>query len=292
MRYWILIFLVSFGEMLHASDVVVDGICYGIIGSRWAFVTHPDDWQGRYAGDVTVPAQISHNGRSYEVISVGENAFAGCDALTSVRLPFSVRAVSACAFLGCTNLREIFLPTTIQAFASCAFTGCTSLQEITLPRHAELVDTLTFYCCSSLTSVVLPHSVNKVCWGAFEHLPAMRDLYCFAETPPVAEKDAFSLADQQQVTLHVPAGALASYRESPVWSEFSHVIPLGDEDYLKQDYRRGDINDDGTIDIEDVNMLRRLIVRQRDETAVPWAADVNGDGIVNAVDFVLLTGEL
>ena len=51
-------------------------------------------------------------------------------------------------------------------------------------------------------------------------------------------------------------------------------------------------NDDGTIDIEDVNMLRRLIVRQRDETAVPWAADVNGDGIVNAVDFVLLTGEL
>ena len=280
--------------LLHAYKVEVDGICYGISGTRFAYVTHHglEDNSGYYVGDVVVPAQISYGGRTYTVKSVDENAFAGCDELTSVSLPSTVKAVSSCAFLGCTSLREVSLPNTILVFASCAFTGCTSLQQITLPRHAELVDSLTFYCCASLTSVALPHRIRTVCQGALEHLPAITDLYCFSSLPPVAELGAFTPADQQHCTLHVPAESLRLYQESPVWGDFQRFVPLGDNDYTGHGYQRGDINDDGAVDADDLALLRRLIVSLPDDAAVRWAADINADGTVNAQDYVLLAKKM
>jgi len=278
----------------NAYDVEIDGICYNFIGTRLAYVTYRgtwSQWSTEYVGDIVIPEQISHGGRTYKVFSVGDNAFAGCDELTSVRLPSTVKAVSGCAFLGCTNLRQVYMPTTIQAFGSCAFTGCTSLLQISLPRHSELVDSLTFYCCASLTSVVLPHRIRVVCQGAFEHLPSLADLYCFSSVPPIAEEGGFTFSDQQHCTLHVPAEALSLYQKSPVWRDFYRIVALSDEDYVRQNYQRGDINDDGCIDAEDLALLRRLIVDLPDNVGVRWAADVNGDGIVNAVDFVKMAGE-
>jgi len=295
MRYWVLAFFVTFSGMLCAYDVEVDGIYYGLIGTRKAYVKQPGDWmtQGKaYSGDIVIPEQITYNGRTYTVTSVGEGAFAGCDSLASVQLPSTMRALSACAFLGCTNLRQVSFPATLQAVNACTFMGCTSLQQVALPRHAELVDSFSLYCCASLTSVVLPHSVRTICGGAIEHLPALTDLYCFSSIPPIAEPGAFTLADQQHCTLHVPAEALHLYQTSAHWKEFNCIVVLDDDDYLKQNYRRSDINDDGLVDVEDLLLLRQLIVNLSDNKAVRWAADVNGDGIVNSVDFVKLASEL
>lgn len=276
---------------VFAYDVEVDGIYYDLIGTRSAYVTYRD-FDGAasdyYTGRVVIPEQISYNGRTYPVLSIGENAFAGQENLISVQLPSSLRAVSSCAFLGCTSLQQVSVPQGIVFFASCAFTGCTSLQQISLPRQAELVDSLTFYCCASLTSFVLPHCVRTVCQGALEHLPAITDLYCYSSEPPVAEQGSFSLADQQHCTLHVPSEAVSRYQESPVWSDFCRIVALSDDEYLAQNYQRGDINDDGLIDASDLMLLQRYVVSLPNDAAVRWAADVNADGKVNAVDFVEL----
>ena len=278
-----------------AYDAEVNGIYYSFIGTKKAFVTHggfTGDTPNHYVGKVVVPAQITYNGRTYNVTSIGPNAFAGCEGLTSVQLPSSVRAISACAFLGCTSLTKVTLPADILVIGTCAFTGCTSLQQISLPRHTELVDSLTLYCCASLTSLVLPHRIRTVCQGALEHLPKVTHLYCFASEPPVAEPKAFSLADQQRCTLHVPKEALQAYRQSPVWSDFYSIVALTDQNYTSQNYQRGDINDDGKVDAEDLALLRRIIVKLPDDTAVRWAADINEDGTVNAIDYVTLAKRL
>ena len=99
----------------HAYDVELYGICYNIIGPRWAYVTHHGEWSTydgqsaamSYSGEVVVPEQIVFEGCTYDVISVGENAFAGCESLTSVHLPSSVSSLNACAFLGCTTLQQV-----------------------------------------------------------------------------------------------------------------------------------------------------------------------------------------
>ena len=295
MRYWVFAIFATFSGMLRAYDVEVDGIYYGLIGTRSAYVTYPGEWAlgdgnglESYSGDIVIPAQITCNGHTYTVKSIGENAFAGCDELTSVQLPSTVRAISGCAFLGCTGLRQVSLPANLQAVACCAFVGCTSLQEITLPRHAEIVDSLSFYCCASLKSLALPYCVRTICQGALEHLPALTDLYCFSYTPPTAEQGAFTLADQRRCTLHVPAKALEVYKKSPLWSDFYEIVVLSDEDYVQHGYQRGDLNNDGCLDAEDLALLQRLIVSLPADSALRWAADVNGDGSVNAIDYVTL----
>lgn len=279
---------------LRAYDVTLDGIYYTLIGTRIAVVTHPglDAPTDSYRGSIVIPAQISHGGRNYNVISIDENAFAGQHQLESVQLPSSIKAVSPCAFLGCTALRSVSVTPSLQVFGGCAFTGCTSLQEITLPRRTETIDSLTFYCCASLTSLVLPHRVRKVCQGALEHLPRIADMFCFATVPPETEAEAFTESDQQQCTLHVPSGSVDAYRQSPVWGMFAHIMPLDDADYAAHGYHRGDVNDDGITDVRDLEQLRLIIAHLPDDDAVRWAADVNADGVVNAVDFVLLANSI
>ena len=291
------IFLLSSSAFqLFAYDVEVDGICYELFGKSSAYVTHRGTngkfEPGGYAGDIVVPEQIQHGGNTYKVIAIGPSAFADCPELTSVRLSSTVRGISACAFLGCPKLRQVICSGPVSGIAACAFAGCTALQQVTLPRHAEFVDTLALYCCATLSTVVLPHRIRTVCHGALQHLPQMTDLYVFASLPPRAEQGSFTLSDQKQCVLHVPAEAIALYQESPVWREFCQFVPLTDEDYMQQGYQRGDINDDGRVDADDLNMLRRLIVRLPESAAVRWAADINGDGKVNGADYVLLAQKL
>ena len=154
---------------------------YNLIGTTMAYVTHGGSFGGiepnSYSGDVVVPEQISYKGNTYRVYTIGNNAFACCDELTSVRLPSTVHGIGFCAFLGSDKLRQVFLPDDFRVVNSCAFTGCTSLQQFSIPRKAELVDSLTFYCCASLTSMVLPHRIRTICQGALEHLPSIRHLY-------------------------------------------------------------------------------------------------------------------
>ena len=108
----------------------------------------------------------------------------------------------------------------------------------------------------------------------------------------MAEQGAFSLTDQQQCTLHVPKEALQAYKQSPVWCDFYRIVPIGDQTYINQHYQRGDINDDGKVDAEDLALLRRIVVSLPDDCAVRWAADINGDGKVNSVDYVTLAKSL
>lgn len=289
------VLLSAFVGTIGAYDVELDGIYYTIRGKS-ASVTHCGGFAmpepNSYSGNVVVPERFSYNGRTYVVGAIGEDAFACCDELISVQLPSTVTAISSCAFLGCPKLQQVTLPSNYLALSSCGFTGCTSLQQVFLPRKAELVDSLALYCCASLNSLILPHRIRTICGGALQHLSAISDLYCYASEPPTAEKGSFTLADQQHCTLHVPKETLHLYQEAPIWREFYEIVPLNDAEYLEQGYRRGDINDDGKVDDEDLALLRLIIVSLPDDSAVRWAADINEDGKINATDYVLFAKRL
>lgn len=55
------------------------------------------------------------------------------------------------------------------------------------------------------------------------------------------------------------------------------------------DYQLGDVNDDGSVDIKDVTILRRHLAKWAGyEKIVKLAADVNGDGVINSKDVTIL----
>ncbi|MBP3710878.1 MAG: leucine-rich repeat protein [Bacteroidaceae bacterium] len=281
-------------SLLRAYELEVDGVYIGIIGSHFAYVTNRDysTLEPSYSGDVVVPEQVVYEGRTYNIVSVGPNAFYCCEGLRSVKLPSTVKAISASAFLGCTGLQWVDMPAGLQGINYTAFAACTSLKQISLPRGTELVDSMTFYCCASLPSIILPHRVRTVCSTSMQHLCSLSDLYVFASAPPLAEQGAFTLDDQKHCTLHVPAETLQKYKQAAVWQDFASIVPLTDKEYTDQGYQRGDVNDDGAVDAADLDLLQRIIVNLPDDSAVRWAADINEDGKVNAIDYVLFADKL
>ncbi len=82
-----------------AYDAQIDGIYYNFISESEAEVT--SDYLGAYFGDVTIPASVTYDGKTYNVTSIGSYAFNGCDGLTSVTIPESVTGIRYMAFYNC-----------------------------------------------------------------------------------------------------------------------------------------------------------------------------------------------
>ena len=91
--------------------------------------------------------------------------------------------------------------------------------------------------------------------------------------------------------------------DDEVWTLLDHRehdTTLGAENYTPYDFfftypqpvTPGDVNGDGVIDRADYEALRLHIVGKPVEGFVPAAADLNGDGKVNAQDLVILVGKL
>ena len=53
-----------------------------------------------------------------------------------------------------------------------------------------------------------------------------------------------------------------------------------------KDIKKGDVNDDGAVDIADAVCIVNHIVGKANSTFVEAAADVNGDGVVDIADAV------
>ena len=110
-RYIIIIMLFAC-KSAFAHDFEVDGIYYGIsiFNKNTAYVTHSGKNYNdakEYSGSVVIPEKVSYNGKTYPVASIGGYAFAGCDELTSVTIPSSVKTINQNAFSGCTGLQAV-----------------------------------------------------------------------------------------------------------------------------------------------------------------------------------------
>lgn len=75
-----------------------------------------DGWEG-YAkpkGDLVIPKEIEYNGQRLGVVAIKDKAFNGCDKLTSVVLPNTIKVIESGSFSHCSRsvgvliLLEIF----------------------------------------------------------------------------------------------------------------------------------------------------------------------------------------
>ena len=62
--------------------------------------------------------------------SIGDYAFYGCTALTSVTIPSSVTSIGKYAFSRCTALTSVTIPNSVTSIGEGAFYGCTALTEV------------------------------------------------------------------------------------------------------------------------------------------------------------------
>ena len=207
MKHLFTMLLALIAATASAQDFMVDGICYNILSQ--------DDWTVEvtespydYAGNIVIPAEVTYDGRTYQVTTIGERAFYECVDLVSVDMQ-GVTTIGDGAFEYCSALTSVSMPavTTIsdEAFAFCysltsvsmlsvatigneAFGSCFSLASVSMPSVTTIGDR-AFYSCESLTSVSMPE-VTTISDQAFRWCSALTSV----EMPAVTTigREAFS----------------------------------------------------------------------------------------------------
>ena len=112
----------------------------------------------RYTGtatEVVIPAEVTHEGKTYKVTAIGDEPFQGNSTLTSITIPEGVTEIAYYAFAGCTSLTNVTIPEGVTYIGNKAFIGCTSLKSVSLPASLTVCDR-AFYGLN-LTKVTFAH---------------------------------------------------------------------------------------------------------------------------------------
>ena len=106
-----------------AETVEIDGIYYELVSKiKEATVKQRPD--GKYTGNVVIPASVAYNGSEYKVTSIGLAAFQSCDELKSITIPNSVTTIEEYAFSWCTGLTSLSIPNGVITIGEDAFQDC------------------------------------------------------------------------------------------------------------------------------------------------------------------------
>ena len=75
---------------------------------------------------------IEHVDIPTKITEIGENAFANCISLKTVKMSDDVTKMGASCFTGCTNLTDIYLSRKLEGIPEDCFSNCSSLKELDL----------------------------------------------------------------------------------------------------------------------------------------------------------------
>ena len=160
---------------------------------------------------LSIPGNITHNGRQYAVESIAINAFSWCNNLENLVIGEGVKFINDGAFACCRKLRSIYLSSTVEHVSAGAFEGCTNLKRIVVDEKNESFDsrnncnaiiekdnkTLVLGC----RATTIPSDVKHIGDGAFKGCLWMES---FTIPEGITEIGSLSFADcanLQQVSL-------------------------------------------------------------------------------------------
>lgn len=247
------------------------------------------------------------------VVEIKDTAFKNCTGLSSIIIPNGVEIIYSEAFYGCSNLTSIIIPASVMFIYNNSFYGCPDLTNIvvdsgntvydsrencnaiidtsdnnlivgckntTIPNTVEMIEAGAFYGCSGLTSINIPNSVTIIFDCAFSGCSGMTDIFSNVKNPYYVYLgyNVFYDVHKDNCTLHVPRNTVSLYRECEQWNDFVHIV---DDIY---DGILGDFDDNGMVDVEDVNAAINIILKLKDIGDYPGIGDMDGNGIIDVED--------
>ena len=148
-------------SVVAATDFEEDGISYAIL-SEDGLTAEVVYNNGAYVGDIAIPARVTHDGKTYTVTALHNQAFFKCTDLYAVSIPATVTDLGQYTFSGCTNLASLELPDGLTAIPNGTFYGCTALTAVTLPETVASLGDFCFSNCSSLSQINMPASISAM----------------------------------------------------------------------------------------------------------------------------------
>lgn len=153
-----------------------------------------------YHGNISIPATVEHNGVTYDVVALGEQAFYGAN-LSGISIPPSVKEIKQSCFREVRGLATINVPASVTDIEMWAFAAnglnainvdeanpsyvsiggilfskdTATLVEcplgksgtITLPQCTRHIAPCAFFGCASVTGVTLPEDLSSIGYWSF-----------------------------------------------------------------------------------------------------------------------------
>jgi len=123
---------VSSGNPTYAS---IDGVLFD--KQRKMLVTYPSAKEGPYS----IPEGT---------LLIGDDAFSGCEGLSSVTIPNSVTSIGDYAFYGCYGLINVDVPNGVTHIGDYAFALCSDLMSTTIPASVTSIGDFAFVNCPNV----------------------------------------------------------------------------------------------------------------------------------------------
>ena len=131
-----------------------------------------------------------------------------------------------------------------------------------------------------LTELTLPSTMTELRASSFSSVKTLTKVTCLAKVPPTGGTEVATEA-YEGATLYVPMNSVEAYRAAEGWQNFSLIegIDTGEEPGVT-----GDLNGDGSVDVEDVNLLINLILENIDANQLEGNPDLDGSGTPDVAD--------
>ena len=146
------------------------------------------------------------------ITSIGNSAFDGCRALTSIHIPESVTSIGEMAFYCCEALTAIHIPESVTSIGNKAFSGCTALTAITEDKNNRrydsrencnaIIETKSNTLIAGCSKTIIPESVTSIGKGAFYRCDALTSIH-IPESVTAIGKMAFYCCEAL-TSIHIP----------------------------------------------------------------------------------------
>ena len=111
------------------------------------------------------------------VTSIGNNAFDGCDGVTSITIPNSVTYIGGHAFDSCSGLTSVTIPNSVTSIGDCAFLGCYRLESISVEKENSkydsrnncnaIIETTNNILILGCKNTIIPNDITSIGYAAF-----------------------------------------------------------------------------------------------------------------------------
>ena len=157
-------------------------------------------------------------------------------------------------------------------FGSAVFQNCTSLKSVTFNCVPSKITDQMFYNCTSLDKVYLPAGTSAIGKSAFAECKSLSEVYIPTSVTSIASN---AFRNSPNVTIK---GSYGSYAEE--YAKANNIPFNG-----ISNYKIGDVNMDGNIDISDATLAQKYVVGIVELSAEQkHLADYNSDSNITVVD--------
>ncbi|MEZ3486072.1 MAG: leucine-rich repeat protein [Lachnospiraceae bacterium] len=240
----------------------------------------------------------------------------------------NVTKIGAFAFHDNENIENVFIPSSVKEIKTRAFGSCTKLKNVIIPEGMEELGIGIFSYCKNLNAVVIPPSVNKIDRNYKSSTATFGDAglkVVYGEKDSYAQEFAGQTGYKFENTIYCSfdenGGNTNEKKKTVIYNDKYHKLPtptrtgykfLGwytekeagekiESDTIvsakashilyahwEKEYLKGDVNDDGTVNILDLRIVLRNICGKVELTKQQIIiADVVMDGVIDIQDLRL-----